>query len=102
MKTNDGAGDGRSRQSRERAVVGQARVATGTAGRGVGLAGARWELRPRGTRRDEPRSAGSWWLGAPRDGFTHTCRTHEPRMMARGVRYYADLSDEVKKRRALL
>jgi len=63
---------------------------------------ARWELRPRGTRADEPRSAGSWWTTAPQHGFTSLCQSHEPRMTQRGVRYYADLSDEVKKRRALL
>ncbi|MEK9723288.1 MAG: hypothetical protein VW405_07365, partial [Rhodospirillaceae bacterium] len=48
------------------------------------------------------RSAGSWWTTAARDRFTDTCKAHEARMRSRGVRYYADLSDEAKKRRALL
>jgi hypothetical protein len=77
----------------DRKVVGRAGATAGRGRGGVDMAAGR--------RADEPRSAGSWWLAAPREGFTDTCRTHEERMRERGVRYYADLSDEVKKRRSL-
>ena len=32
---------------------------------------------------------GSWWLEAPREGFTRVAQRHEPRMRARGVSSYS-------------
>lgn len=41
--------------------------------------------------RDEPRCPTSWWVTAPRDGWSQLVEAQQPRQRKRGITYYADL-----------